>query len=51
VDCGVQGGITDEIVGDVDLEALVLGYRWSDGVDYVCECGKGAVAEVAAWLE
>lgn len=44
MDCGVEGGVADEVVGYVDLEAFVLGDGWGDGVDYVCESWEGAVA-------
>ena len=42
VDYGVQRRVTDEVVGDVDLEALVLRDGWGEGVDEVCECRDGA---------
>ena len=48
MNCGVERGVADEVVGDVDLEAFVLGDGWGDGVDDVGEGGEGAVAEVAA---
>lgn len=46
---GVEGGVADEIVGDVDLEPFVRGDGRGEGVEDVGECWEGARAEFTTW--
>lgn len=46
---GVEGGVADEVVGDVDLEAFVGGDGGSEGVEDVGEGWEGAGAEFTTW--
>src|SRR5690349_4972647 len=49
VDERVEGGIAEEVVGDVDLEAFMGGDGGGEGVQDVCEGWEGAGGELAAW--
>lgn len=49
VDCRIEGGIADEIVGNVDLETLVLRDRRREGIHDGVEGWEGAGAEVTAY--
>ena len=44
----VEGGVAEEIVGEVDLQAFVGGDGGGEGVQDVGECWEGAVGELAA---
>lgn len=46
----VERRVADQIVGDVDLEAFVLGNGWGEGVEDVGEGREGALAEFAAYV-
>jgi hypothetical protein len=43
VDYRVKRRISDQVVGNVNLEALMLGDGWGEGVDEVCEGRNGAL--------
>ncbi len=51
VDEGVQGGVVEDVVGGVDLEAFVGGDGGGDVGDEVCEGWEGAGAQVGAWCD
>jgi hypothetical protein len=48
VDEGVERGVADEVVRDVDHEALVRGDGRREGVQDVGEGGQGPVSEFVA---
>jgi hypothetical protein len=49
VDERVEGGVADQVVRDVDEEALVRRDGRRKGVEDVGECREGAVPEFVAW--
>jgi hypothetical protein len=50
VDDGVEGGIANEVVCDVDLQALMLRNGRCEGVEDVGEGGKGPLGKLAACI-
>jgi hypothetical protein len=48
VDDGVEGRVADEVVRDVDLQALMLRDGRREGVQDVGEGGKGALSKLAS---